>query len=76
MVQPIEYLDHNKTSVRIFRENFWMKELRTIYPYGLNERTDTGDAKNINIIYNKFNKIDRNRRIFDNNNNSKNIIVQ
>ena len=24
--------------IRVKRENFWMKELRTLFPYGLNER--------------------------------------
>ena len=30
--------------IRLQRENYWIKKLRTIYPYGLNER-----AKNSNL---------------------------
>ena len=43
-VQPIEQIlvtDKSKMkSERIKRENFWIKELRTLTPYGLNDRLD------------------------------------
>ena len=35
--------------IRIGRENFWMKELRTIFPYGLNERAG-GQGQNLSIV--------------------------
>jgi hypothetical protein len=69
-VQPIEYLGEDKTkdkSLRLFRENYWIKELRTMYPYGLNERSSDGDAtKNIDNTYNTFNKLNRNKNRFSN----------
>ena len=34
--------------IRVERENFWMKELRTIFPYGLNERA-RGQGQNSSI---------------------------
>ena len=42
-VQPIEQIngdgrDPKIKSFRKFRESHWMKELRTIFPYGLNDR--------------------------------------
>ena len=52
-IQPIEYINdnvHNSDSLRRHREDYWMKELKTIYPYGLNERSKNGDAtKNIKM---------------------------
>ena len=29
---------HDAREIRLQREEYWMKTLRTIYPYGLNER--------------------------------------
>jgi len=63
-VQPIEYISDDNTtkSMRVFRENYWIKELRTAYPYGLNERTMDGDAtKNIPNIYSTFSRMKPNR---------------
>ena len=34
--------------IRVERDNFWMKELRTIFPYGLNERA-RGQVQNSSI---------------------------
>jgi len=43
-VQPIEKIetnDENVKSARLKREAFWIKELRTLTPYGLNDRLDS-----------------------------------
>ena len=54
-------------SLRLFRENYWIKELKTMYPYGLNERSSDGDAtKNIENIYATFNKLNRKKNRFSN----------
>ena len=63
-IQPIEYIndeDGDKSgALRRYREKYWMNELRTIYPYGLNERCGDGDAtKNIKNVYSLFNKMKR-----------------
>lgn len=64
LVQPIEQIsgdghDEIITKHRKLRESFWMKELRTVYPYGLNDRCSGKDwhKKNVNDITAKiFNK--------------------
>ena len=48
------------TKQRRLREKFWMKELRTIFPYGLNDRCDGMDwikKEATNITASIFNKI-------------------
>ena len=50
-VQPIEKIsgDGKKDGVakhRKLREAFWMKELKTVYPYGLNDRCNGFDWSN------------------------------
>jgi len=60
--QPIEYINEDiegSTAIRRYREDYWMKELRTIYPYGLNERCREGDSKRIKNIYNLYPKLKR-----------------
>ena len=52
-VQPIEVLggEGRKETIlrqRKFRENYWMKELRTTYPYGLNDKCNGRIWKNKN----------------------------
>jgi len=52
-VQPIEAFrgdGHKETIIkqRKFRENFWIKELRTTYPYGLNDKCNGRIWKNKN----------------------------
>ena len=73
MVQPIEQVNYNgvidkyeRKNIRLIREDFWMRELRTIYPYGLNVEvrgyklatelllTPTGIA--IESLFNKSNR--------------------
>lgn len=64
-VQPIEqiYGDGRTDDIkkfRLLRERHWMKELRTVFPYGLNDRCDGIDwtKKDIsNITARIFNKI-------------------
>lgn len=58
--QPIEYINDDlkgSTTLRKYREDYWMKELRTIYPYGLNERCREGDSKRIKNIFNLYPKL-------------------
>jgi hypothetical protein len=50
-VQPIEIISgdgrtEKSTKQRKLREAFWIKELRTIYPYGLNDRCNGQDWSN------------------------------
>ncbi len=43
------------------REEFWMKELRTVYPYGLNNRCEKNmDQRTEDCVYKLFNKRKRN----------------
>jgi hypothetical protein len=49
-VQPIEYVGGDNARIRRFREDYWMKELRTVYPYGLNERSYEGNSKSITLF--------------------------
>ena len=48
-VQPIEVLseapDEDKTAHRLQRETFWIRTLRTVYPYGLNVKSKDGEEK-------------------------------
>ena len=59
-IQPIEVLDKDtKTADRIKREEWWMKELKTLYPYGLNDKCGNNYFSNYykeNIVYSVFNK--------------------
>ena len=46
IIQPIEQIDDTGTKEdqkkrRLQREAFWIKELRTLTPYGLNDRLDS-----------------------------------
>jgi hypothetical protein len=46
LVQPIEQLIHEGSveqmkKLRLQRETFWIKELRTLTPYGLNDRLES-----------------------------------
>jgi hypothetical protein len=65
-VQPIESIggngrDEKSLKFRKLRESFWMKELRTVYPYGLNDRCNGQDWSNKSdediscLIFNKLN---------------------
>ena len=51
-------LNKETACLRRQRETFWIKELRTIYPYGLNNRCDTNrDQRSIDAnLYEKLNK--------------------
>ena len=42
-IQPIEQIldEEDAKSTRLKREAFWIKELRTLTPYGLNDRLDS-----------------------------------
>jgi hypothetical protein len=82
-VQPIEIISGNgrnekSAKQRKLREAFWIKELRTIYPYGLNDRCNGQDWSNrdgdiiASTIFNKtriFRKKRSNKKInnFSNN---------
>ena len=44
---------------RKVREGFWIRELRTVYPYGLNSRLDNVDHRRQNVHEVNFNKQDR-----------------
>ena len=39
-VQPIEQIVKDSLKLRLERENFWIKELRTLTPYGLNDKLE------------------------------------
>ena len=63
-VQPIEQITGNNVKLLLERENFWIKELRTLTPYGLNDklgsknwRTRTRDDI-AGLCFNKI-KVDR-----------------
>ena len=67
-IQPIEALEQNSTaSERLNREAWWMKELRTLYPYGLNDKcgnTYFSKYSKDRLVYSVFNylKIKRFKR--------------
>lgn len=46
-----ELLNHRRQ-----REHFWIKELRTVYPFGMNSRLDTGsqEVSSLNMYFNKL----------------------
>ena len=54
-------INPNDTKIRKEREKHWMLKLRTVYPYGLNDRI--GDEfkieKNVKLIASQFPKLDR-----------------
>lgn len=56
-------LDPAVTAERRQREKWWINELRTVYPYGLNIRVGSDDHTHENNIlsYDKFNKLPSNR---------------
>ena len=64
-VQPIEQIDGdgrhpNVEKFRKLRESYWMKELPTIFPYGLNDRCgglDWTKKESDKIAASLFNKI-------------------
>ena len=67
VIKPIEFCSPKDLSER---EKFWMREINTIYPYGLNDRIDIDgihDAYSYVInngpkfIYSLFNKVTNNR---------------
>ena len=68
-IQAIEYVgadeansDRANTKIRQKREEYWIKELRTMYPYGLNTRySSEGDSKQLSNIFNTFKPIPRTR---------------
>ena len=65
-IQPLEYVGAGDKRTRVIREDYWIKELRTMYPYGLNERHEDGDAtKNIRCVWSTFNKTKRAGRMSD-----------
>ena len=52
--------DRDQQNFRRQREQFWIKELRTVAPFGLNSRLDTGNLEG-NMVNNFFNKQSRYR---------------
>ena len=69
-VQPIEIISgdgrsEKSTKQRKLREAYWIKELRTIYPYGLNDRCNGQDWSNrdddsiASTIFNKTRILER-----------------
>jgi hypothetical protein len=68
IVQPIEKIDDTGTvkdqkKLRLEREAFWIKELRTLTPYGLNDRLDSKNWRyrwRADIAGKCFNKITHN----------------
>ena len=60
IIQPIEVLAKNtKAADRIAKEEWWMKELKTLYPYGLNDKcgnTYFSDYHKDRLVYSVFNK--------------------
>ena len=45
-------IDPESRKIRLEREDFWIKKLRTVYPYGLNERTrDTHTDRPIGLMF-------------------------
>jgi len=60
-IQPIEVFDVKTTrKERIKREEWWMKELKTLYPYGLNDRCDNAfysDYQKERLVSQVFNKL-------------------
>ena len=59
-IQPIEILAKNtKKDDRLKKEEWWMKELKTLYPYGLNDKCGNTYFSNYhkeNLVYSVFNK--------------------
>ena len=70
IVQPIEKIDDSGTNKdqkrrRLEREAFWIKELRTLTPYGLNARLDSKNWRyrwRTDIAGICFNKVTHNHR--------------
>ena len=67
IIKPIEFCD--KSMLRV-RERFWILELNTVFPYGLNDRVDWADIRDAQQhvlsnspkpIYTLFNYIKNNR---------------
>ena len=57
-------LDSNVTKLRQIREDFWIKRLRTLYPYGLNEKAfdKISDSTEIsNAVGKLYPPLDRNK---------------
>ena len=56
-------MDFAAKSLQKARETYWMHELRTIFPYGLNDRGDEfkTDNKHINVAA-KFSSLSRKYR--------------
>ena len=60
---------------RVDRENFWMKELRTIFPYGLNERARGHDQElSVGKLFPKITRFLPRRTHSHNNRNNHTII--
>ena len=51
--------DKQQRDRRKMREDFWIRELRTVYPYGLNSRLDNTDHRRQNVQEVNFNKQNR-----------------
>ena len=74
-IQPIEHITQNPgeterdiTIRRLDRERFWMLELGTMYPYGLNDRlqhvgnVSQSSVRSRNNVLNLFNRHQRRKR--------------
>ena len=69
-IQPIEHITQNPEEIerdvtirRLDRERFWMLELGTLYPYGLNDRLQhVGNVRSRNNVFNLFNRHQRRKR--------------
>ena len=57
--------DKQQKDKRKVREDFWIRELRTVYPYGLNSRLDSMDYNrrtNVEISFNRQNRYSTRKR--------------
>ena len=67
-IQPIEIFQSEiSAEERIRKEEWWMRELKTLYPYGLNDKCGNSfysDYKKDRTVFSVFNKIviERKRR--------------
>jgi len=51
-VQPIEQVAEGQPESLASRERFWIKELRTLYPYGLNKSLDNEEREHVESLFN------------------------
>ena len=62
-IKPIEKIISDSSAYRLEREDYWCRELCTLYPYGLND--NVGKSKDeiiVNTLFNKQNRKFRKRQ--------------